>query len=1047
MAGTAKQYELLFQLSAKLGPNFSQSFKNASKVMNTLQTDLKSANQKIQDVSAYQKQQTAVAKSKDRVKELEAEHDRLTQEIQKTGQATPELTKKLEANEKAMQKAKDQTASEEQKLQELDETLKQAGIDTNNLDKETEELKNTYQKLEDTQKKVQAITEKQDANKQAISQTKTELVGLAGTVTALGVAFYKGPVTKAKDFQAEMSKVQSISGASAEQLAELSDKAKQMGATTKFTATEAGEAFEYMAMAGWKTGDMLDGIEGIMNLAAATGEDLSTTSDIVTDALTAFGLTAKDTNAFVDDLAQAARSSNTDVSTMGESFKQVATAAGALGYNTKDVAVALGAMANSGLKGEKSGTALAKMLTRMSGTNETATKAMKELGLEMFNSDGSAKDLSVVLNDLRSKFSTLTAEQKENYAYQLAGQSGMNGLLAIVNTSASDWDNLTDALANSNGTAAEMVDIMQDNLDGALTKAQSALDALQVALGEAFLPTIQSAVESVTVYISKMADFANAHPEAIRLIGKVAAGLVGLKAGGLLAKLGFLQVKGGILSIQKAFTMIKGLGITKYISGISGGFGGIATKILPLVGIIAAVGGAIYMASTHLEEVRGFIQKTFGDEGLAVFDKLWGIIQQVGGAIKEAFFSGGAGVLDTLQGILPSIINTLQTGLLPLLPMVADLVTQILPLIGELVTSLLPVIGSLISAILPILATLVAEILPVIVSLISAVLPLVMQIIQTVLPILIQLINTVVPILTQIIQAVLPVIIQLIQTLLPIVTQIVESVLPVVISLLNTLLPIFETIISAILPPLSALLQALIPVIQLVAEIFASVLGSALQSVSNIIQSVMQIFQGLIDFVTGVFTGNWSKAWEGVKSIFSGVFSGLGEIFKAPFRAIVSVINTVIGGLNKLKIPDWVPGLGGKGINIPLIPTFAKGTNSTPDTFIAGEQGPELVTGAAGRKVFTAAQTGTIFNNLSQTQDLNATASGVNANLTGAGTITLQVTNSPTVVLQGGSSGQDTTSIKEQLAQYDEEFLEKLREIIRTILKEQKEQEGRVAYA
>jgi hypothetical protein len=322
-----------------------------------------------------------------------------------------------------------------------------------------------------------------------------------------------------------------------------------------------------------------------------------------------------------------------------------------------------------------------------------------------------------------------------------------------------------------------------------------------------------------------------------------------------------------------------------------------------------------------------------------------------------------------------------------------------------------------------------------------------MQIVDTILPIFISLLNALLPVFTEFIQNILPIIIQLIQTVLPIVQQIVDTVLPIFISLLNTLLPIFETIISAILPPLSALLQALIPVIQLVAEIFASVLGSALQSISTIIQNVMQIFQGLIDFITGVFTGNWSQAWQGIKTIFSGAVGGLGEIIKAPLRAVVSAVNTVIGGLNKLTIPDWVPGLGGKGINIPLIPTFAKGTNSTPDTFIAGEQGPELVTGAAGRKVFTAAQTGTIFNNLSQTQDLNATASGVNANLTGAGTITLQVTNSPTVVLQGGSNEQDTTSIKEQLAQYDEEFLEKLREIIRTILKEQKEQEGRVAYA
>ena len=489
--------------------------------------------------------------------------------------------------------------------------------------------------------------------------------------------------------------------------------------------------------------------------------------------------------------------------------------------------------------------------------------------------------------------------------------------------------------------------------------------------------------------------------------------------------------------------MIKGLGITKYLSNMGGGFGGILTKVAPLVGVIAAVGGAIYYVSTHLEQVRGFIQKTFGDEGLAVFDKLWGIITQVGTAIKDAFFTSGSGVLDTLKSILPTIINTLQTGLLPVLPMIANLFMQILPLIGQLVTAVLPVLGELLSAVITVLGSLIAEVLPVIVQLISAILPLVLQIVQSVLPVFIQLVNTIVPVLVQIIQAVLPVIIQLIQTLLPIIMQIVDAVLPVFISLLNTIVPIFQNIIQAILPVLQQLLQALIPVIQLVAEIFGSVLGSALQSIANIVSNVMQIFQGLIDFITGVFTGNWSQAWEGIKSIFSGAVGGLGEIIKAPLRAVVSAVNTVIGGLNKLKIPDWVPGLGGKGINIPMIPGFAKGTNRTPSTFIAGENGPELITDAANRKVFTAAQTGQIFNNMAQAGNLN-TANNVNATAGGAGTITIHVTNSPSVTVAGGG---DTSGIKEQLQQYDEEFLEKLREIIRTILKEQREQEGRVAYA
>ena len=1149
---TAKQFELLFQLTARLGPNFSQSFKNASQTMKLLQNDLRSADQKLKDVSAYQKQQNAVEKSRQRVSELQAEHERLTREIEEAGQATPELTKQLQANERALQKAQDATAREEERLGELSNTIREAGVNTDNLGRDTNELRQQYERLEQAQRKVQEITEKQAANKQAISQTKAQLGGLVGTVTAVGAAIYAGPVKKAAEFQEQMSTVKSISNASAEDMAKLSQKAKEMGATTAFTAAEAGEAMEYMAMAGWKTGDMLGGIEGIMNLAAASGEELGSVSDIVTDALTAFGLSASDAGHFSDVLAQASSNANTNVSMMGSTFQKVAPVAGALGYSVEDMSLGIGLMANASIKAEVAGTSLKTALANMAKPTKQQAAYMDKYGISLTKTDGTMKTFGEVVENLRGSLGGLSEQEQIAAASAIFGKESFAGMLAIVNASEQDYNKLTEAVYNCDGAAKRMAETKLDNLNGSITLAKSAFDALQVELGELLLPTLTEGVKKFTDIITVITTFVRENPGAVKAIAKIVAGLVGLKAGGLIAKLGFLEVKGGILSIQKAFTMIKGLGITKYLSSMGGGFGGILTKILPLVGVIAAVGGAIYYVSTHLEQVRGFIQKTFGNEGLAVFNKLWSVITQVGTAIKDAFFTSGTGVLDTLKSIIPTVTNTLKTGLLPILPMLANMVIQILPLIGQLVTAILPVLGELIGAVITVLATLIAEILPVIVQLISALLPLVLQVVQSVLPVLIQLINAVVPLLIQIVQAVLPVIIQLIQTIVPLLTQIIQAVLPVLIqlvnaivpilvqiiqsvlpvliqlvnailpiltqiiqavlpviiqliqtilplvmqivdtilpifinllntllpifmeiiqsilpviiqliqmvlpivqqiidtvlpifiSLLNTLVPIFQNIIQAILPVLTTLLQALIPVIELVANIFSSVLGSALQSIAAIVQNVMQIFQGLIDFITGVFTGNWSQAWNGIKSIFSGAVGGLGEIIKAPLRAVVSAVNTVIGGLNKLKVPDWVPGIGGKGINIPQIPGFVNGTVRTPDTFIAGENGPELITGAANRSVFTAAQTGQIFNNMAQAQDLN-TASNVNAGAIGAGTITIHVTNNPTVNVQGGK----TDGIKEQLQQYDEEFLEKIRQIIITILREQKEQEGRVAYA
>lgn len=1036
----AKQFELLFQLTARLGPNFSQSFKNASKTMNALQNDLRSADQKLKDVSAYQKQQNAVAKSRARVNELQAEHERLTREIEETGQATPELTRQLQANERALQKAEDATAREEERLQELSDTLREAGVNTDNLGRDTEGLRQQYERLEQTQKKVQEITEKQAANKQAISQTKAQLGGLIGTVTAIGAAIYAGPVKNAQEFQQSMAKVGTIADTNVVPLAQLRQEIIALSNETGKSVNDLAEDVYSAISAGQDTADAVGFVTNATKLSTAGFAESAQAVDVLSTILNAYGMEAEKVTDVSDMLINTQNKGKTTVGELASSMGKIIPTANANNVALEQICAGYEKLTAKGIATAEATTYMNGMLNELGKTGSTTDKLLREKTGKSFKElMASGSSLADVLQIVKDGAESSGMSLSDMFGSSEAGKAA----LSLMADGVDSFNDSVQGMLDSCGATEEAYAKMMDTTETKVAKAKNSISNLGTVLGDMLLPYVGMVADKVSEVVTRFSEFAQENPQVIATVAKVAAGLVGLKAGGLIAKLGFLQVKGGILSVQKAFTMIKGLGITKYLSNMGGGFGGILTKVAPLVGVIAAVGGAIYYVSTHLEQVRGFIQKTFGDEGLAVFDKLWGIITQVGTAIKDAFFTSGSGVLDTLKSILPTIINTLQTGLLPILPMIANLFMQILPLIGQLVTAILPVLGELISAVITVLASLIAEILPVIVQLISAILPLVLQIVQSVLPVFIQLVNTIVPVLVQIIQAVLPVIIQLIQTLLPIIMQIVDAVLPVFISLLNTIVPIFQNIIQAILPVLQQLLQALIPVIQLVAEIFGSVLGSALQSIANIVSNVMQIFQGLIDFITGVFTGNWSQAWEGIKSIFSGAVGGLGEIIKAPLRAVVSAVNTVIGGLNKLKIPDWVPGLGGKGINIPLIPGFAKGTNRTPSTFIAGENGPELITDAANRKVFTAAQTGQIFNNMAQAGNLN-TANNVNATAGGAGTITIHVTNSPSVTVAGGG---DTSGIKEQLQQYDEEFLEKLREIIRTILKEQREQEGRVAYA
>lgn len=328
---------------------------------------------------------------------------------------------------------------------------------------------------------------------------KKAMVGV--TVPLAGIA--TAATKTAMSFEAGMSKVQAISGASGEQMKLLEAKAREMGATTKFSATEAAEAMQYMGMAGWKTDQMLAGIPGIMDLAAASGEDLATVSDIVTDSLSGFGLKAEDTTKFVDLLAKTATSSNTNVSMMGETFKYIAPLFGSLGYNAEDASLALGLMANSGIKAGKAGTALRGAITRLINPTKTSAAWMDRLGISVTDSQGNMLPFRDLLVSLRGKFANLSEEQKAQAASAIFGQEAMSGMLAIMNASEEDFNNLAEATLNYTGAASEMAEIMEDNLQGELTKLKSALEELGISIGNALIPLIKNVVQKLQEWTDK----------------------------------------------------------------------------------------------------------------------------------------------------------------------------------------------------------------------------------------------------------------------------------------------------------------------------------------------------------------------------------------------------------------------------------------------------------------------------------------------------------------------------------------------------------------
>lgn len=341
-------------------------------------------------------------------------------------------------------------------------------------------------------------------NIEKIGKKAFKAVATAAATTATACAAYSVKVGMA--FEKQMSVVKSISNATAGDMETLSKKAKEMGATTKFSASEAGQAMEYMAMAGWKTSQMLSGIDGIMNLAAASDAELGTTSDIVTDALSAFKMSADDAEHFSDVLAQASSNANTDVLKMGETFKYVAPLAGALTYSVEDVALGIGLMANSGIKASQAGTAMRSWLTRMAKPTKESGQAMKDLNLSITDSKGNMLSYADVIYNTKRAFDKLTPAEQSSYAAMLAGKTGMSGLLAVVNASEEDINKLMDSIENCNGAAKKMAEIRLDNLAGDVTILKSGLEGLGIQIYEEINEPLRNAAQFITDVVSNISD-------------------------------------------------------------------------------------------------------------------------------------------------------------------------------------------------------------------------------------------------------------------------------------------------------------------------------------------------------------------------------------------------------------------------------------------------------------------------------------------------------------------------------------------------------------
>lgn len=470
------------------------------------------------------------------------------------------------------------------------------------------------------------------------SMTKNLTVPIAGAGAAV--------VGVAAKFESAMSDVAAISGASGDELQALTDKAQEMGATTKFSASESAAALKYMAMAGWDTEAMLNGINGVMQLAAASGEDLASTSDIVTDAMTAFGLSADQSTRFANVLAQTANRSNTSVALMGETFKYVAPVAGALGYSIEDASVAIGLMANSGIKGSQAGTSLKNVLTNLAKPTDQVQAYMDKLNISLTDSAGNVKPLNKLLNEMRDGFNGLTEAEKAEYAAGIAGKEGMSGLLAIVNSSQADFDNLTEAINNSSGAAQNVANVMMDNLGGQLTILKSTLEGIAISFGNILLPAVKKVVNSLQDFLNWLNGLTNGQKQLVVTIATVVAAI-----GPVLLIIGKL-----ITSVTNIITVVKLLKPAFAALNAVMAANPIAVVVLAIAGLVTAL-VTLYNKN---EEFRSFVNKA------------WAQIKEVISGVVNAlvnFFTV------TIPGAIDSVIARFQT----LVDSISNFFTVVIP--------------------------------------------------------------------------------------------------------------------------------------------------------------------------------------------------------------------------------------------------------------------------------------------------------------------------------------------------------------------------------
>ncbi len=723
----------------------------------------------------------------------------------------------------------------------------------------------------------------------AVTAASTALAGFAAYAIKIG-----------SDFDAGMSEVAAISSAVGDDLQALRDIAKEMGATTKFSATESAEALKYMAQAGWKTEQMISGLPGVMHLAAASGEDLAMVSDIVTDSMTAFGMAADTAGYFADVLATASNATNTNVGLLGESFKYVASTAGSLGYSIEDTALMLGIMANNSIKGSMAGTALRSALSSLTNPTDQTAVAMKELGINMFDIEGNARPLKVVIDDLRASMGDLTQEQKQTYLGMLFGERAINGMLPIINASQEEYDALAAEMNNATGAAEEMAAVMIDNLQGDITILKSAVEGLGISLFEMADGSMRNAVQMANRFVDELNELitgTGTAEEKIDKFGKVVGEMlstVAVEAANMLPKLA-------------------GFGATVVHSLLDG-----IQKNLPTIGSAAGEILSTFLSAT----VRLYPQLL----GMGV-ELVTQIAQGISGdahKLAEEAVTAIAGLTDTIMENLPlllaagtEIVLGLVSGIAENLPMLLESAVSMLVTLSESLFENLPLIIDSAIGILNTLVETVSENLPmvteaaigILMALVDTVIENLPMIIEATITLVDTLVNTIMENLPEIIDAAIEVMIAIMDTILDNLDLIMDATFRLIETIINAIIEnlpkIVEMGITLILRLIDGIISRFPQIVSTIVSLIGRILSTIAQNLPRIlamgVQIIGELVIGIVRTIPRVLSALGSLAVSALSTVargFTGIFSIGADLIKGLWRGISSVKDWIMSKIS-----------------------------------------------------------------------------------------------------------------------------------------------------